>query len=77
MAKMKMPKMGGNKSKPHVRMRKMKSVPGSAFPVSPMAFPPPADPTMGAGAPQPDPSAGMDPGAAPSAGPSAGMGMGQ
>ena len=37
MAKMKMPKAG---DKPHVRMRKMKAVAPSAFPPSPMAFPP-------------------------------------
>lgn len=53
--------------KPHIRMRKMASSPGSAFPPSPMAFPPSppqgADPSTAMGGP-----AGPMPGGPPAGG---------
>lgn len=79
--KMSMPKVKGMRSpKPHVRLQKLKSVAKTAFPSSPMAFPPQGDPSMGGGAPAmgggaPDPMQAMA--APPAAGPPAAGDMGQ
>ena len=69
MAKVPMPKMGkapampsGGGAKPHIRMRKMKPVPPSAFPTAPMAFPQspiPGGADMGGPPTGPSPDQGM------------------
>lgn len=60
MKKMTMPKTG-KAQKPHIRMRHLKTVAPSAFPPSPMAFPPPADPSAGGAPSMPpqDPTSAM------------------
>lgn len=67
MKKMKMGKAGS--AKPHIRMRKLKSVAGSAFPTAPMAFPPSppqgVDPGAAMGGPAGAMPGGMSGGAAP------------
>lgn len=52
-------------AKPHIRMRKMKSVAGSAFPTAPMAFPPSPPQGVDPAAAMGGPAGGMPTGAAP------------
>ena len=62
--KMSKPPTIGGGGKPHIRMRKLKTVAASAFPTAPAAFPPapnPPTPDQSIGAP----GGGMPSGAAP------------